>query len=415
MAFDRKKIVVVGMGYVGLPAAILLAKAGHEVIGVDVNEDVIKAVNQGVLHIDEVEFAEMIASPEVRANLHAKREAEPADVFLIAVPTPLEFPRKTADLSMVQAACEGFAPHLRPGALVVLESTVPPLTCRNVLTPIIERSGLKVGKDIHLAHCPERILPGHVFHEIVHNDRIIGGVDAASTEAARALYATFVKGELIRTDDVTAELCKLMENTYRDVNIALANELASVCESLGVDVHRAIDIANRHPRVDLLRPGIGVGGHCIAIDPWFIAEADPESSVLIPTARRINDSRPAKMAALIRKAVAGVSEPKILCLGATYKADTYDLRESPAIEIFEMLEHDGYDVRLADPLTREYPLPSLAEAAQGCDLLAVLVPHKRLIAQLTDEWDKVVTAMRRPQIVDLSGGALRPMARRERA
>jgi UDP-N-acetyl-D-mannosaminuronic acid dehydrogenase len=253
-------------------------------------------------------------------------------------------------------------------------------------------------------------LPGHVFHEIVHNDRIIGGVDAASTDAARALYATFVKGELIATDDVTAELCKLMENTYRDVNIALANELASVCESLGVDIHRAIDIANRHPRVDILRPGIGVGGHCIAIDPWFIAEADPESSVLIPTARRINDARPAKIAALIRKAVADVPEPKIVCLGATYKPDTYDLRESPAIEIFELLTHDGYDVRLVDPLTREYPLGTLADAVQGCDLLVTLVPHKRIKAQLADEWTGVVASMRRPRIVDVSGGAMRPIA-----
>jgi UDP-N-acetyl-D-mannosaminuronic acid dehydrogenase len=410
MPFERKKVAVVGMGYVGLPAAILLARAGHEVVGVDVNESVIKAVNEGVLHIDEVEFAAMMASPEVRASLRATKTLEPADAFLIAVPTPLEYPRKTADLSMVEAATESLVPHLRRGALVVLESTVPPLTCRNVMTPILERSGLKVGPDIHLAHCPERILPGHVFHEIVHNDRIIGGVDAASTEAARALYATFVKGELIATDDVTAELCKLMENTYRDVNIALANELASVCESLGVDIHRAIDIANRHPRVDILRPGIGVGGHCIAIDPWFIAEADPESSVLIPTARRINDARPAKIAALIRQAVADVAEPKIVCLGATYKPDTYDLRESPAIEIVEMLTHDGYDVRLADPLTREYPLGALAEAVKGCDLLVTLVPHKRIKAQLSDEWTAVVASMRRPRIVDVSGGAMRPIA-----
>jgi UDP-N-acetyl-D-mannosaminuronic acid dehydrogenase len=411
MASERKRIAVIGMGYVGLPAAILLARAGHEVIGVDIDDRVIKAVNEGILHIDEEEFAAMMASPEVRANLRGTKEVPVAEAYLIAVPTPLELPRKTADLSMVEAACASIVPQLRPGALVVLESTVPPLTCRKILTPILERTGLKVGRDIKLAHCPERILPGKVFHEIVHNDRIIGGVDAASIEAARALYATFVKGELISTDDVTAELCKLMENTYRDVNIALANELALVCESLGVDVHRAIDIANRHPRVDILRPGIGVGGHCIAIDPWFIAEADPESSVLIPTARRINDARPVKMASLIRKAVADVPEPRLLCLGATYKPDTYDLRESPAIEIFEILQHDGYDVRLVDPITREYPCKSLAEAAAGCDLVAVLVPHKRLKAQLAEDWERVVKSMRRPQIVDVSGGDLRALSR----
>lgn len=411
MASERKRIAVVGLGYVGLPAAILLARAGHEVIGIDIDDRVVKAVNEGVLHIDEEEFRTMIASPEVRANLRATREVPVADAYLIAVPTPLEPIRKIAELAMVRAACESLVPHLRPGVLVVLESTVPPLTCRKLMTPILERSGLKVGKDIRLAHCPERILPGRVFHEIVHNDRIIGGVDTASIEAARAIYATFVKGELIPTDDVTAELCKLMENTYRDVNIALANELALVCESLGVDVHRAIDIANRHPRVDILRPGIGVGGHCIAIDPWFITEADPESSVLIPTARRINDARPDKMASLIRKAVADTAEPKLLCLGATYKPNTYDLRESPAIEIFEILAHDGYDVRLVDPLTREYPVTSLAEAARGCDLVAVLVPHKRLKAQLGEEWDAIVKSMRRPLIVDLSGGDLRKLSR----
>jgi UDP-N-acetyl-D-mannosaminuronic acid dehydrogenase len=408
---DKKKIVILGMGYVGLPAAILLARAGHQVVGVDINEDIVKSVNQGLLHIDEEEFRAMIASPEVRANLRGTAQVEVADAYLIAVPTPLDNPRKIADLSMVRAACQSLVPHLRRGALVVLESTVPPLTCRKVITPILETSGLKVGKDILLAHCPERILPGRVFHEIVHNDRIIGGVDQASIEAARALYSTFVKGELVQTDDVTAELCKLMENTYRDVNIALANELASVCDALGVDVHRAIDIANRHPRVDLLRPGIGVGGHCIAIDPWFIAEADPESSVIIPTARRINDSRPAKMAALIRRAVADVPEPRLVCLGATYKPDTYDLRESPAIEIFHMLQRDGYDVRLVDPLTREYPCESLAEAARGCDLAVMLVPHKRLKARLAEEWDRVLSAMRRPHIVDISGGDLRVMSR----
>jgi UDP-N-acetyl-D-mannosaminuronic acid dehydrogenase len=408
---DKKKIVILGMGYVGLPAAILLARAGHQVVGVDINEEIVKSVNQGLLHIDEEEFRAMIASPEVRANLRGTAQVEVADAYLIAVPTPLEYPRKIADLSMVRAACQSLVPHLRRGALVVLESTVPPLTCRKVLTPILEASGLKVGKDILLAHCPERILPGRVFHEIVHNDRIIGGVDQASIEAACALYSTFVKGELVQTDDVTAELCKLMENTYRDVNIALANELASVCDALGVDVHRAIDIANRHPRVDLLRPGIGVGGHCIAIDPWFIAEADPESSVIIPTARRINDSRPAKMAALIRRAVSDVPEPRLVCLGATYKPDTYDLRESPAIEIFHMLQRDGYQVRLVDPLTREYPCESLAEAASGCDLAVMLVPHKRLKARLAEEWDRVLGAMRRPHIVDISGGDLRVMSR----
>ena len=409
MKFERKKIVVIGMGYVGFPAAILLAKAGHEVVGVDVNEEVVRQVNAGILHIDEQELKAILASPDVRANLRGTAAPEVADAYLIAVPTPLEDPRKTADLSMVVAACEALAPHLRKGALVVLESTVPPLTCRRVMTPILERGGLKVGKDILLAHCPERILPGNVFHEIVNNDRIIGGVDDASTAAAAALYASFVKGELIRTDDVTAELCKLTENTYRDVNIALANELAMVCATLGVNAHNVIDMANRHPRVKLLKPGIGVGGHCIPIDPWFITEVDPESSVLIAAARRINDRQPARVAQLIRRAVADVPEPRILCIGATYKADVYDLRESPAIHIVQLLKEDGYETRLVDPITREYACDDLVAAAKGCDLVAVLVPHRAVMSQLADRRLEIQRAMRRPKIVDLSGADVREL------
>jgi UDP-N-acetyl-D-mannosaminuronic acid dehydrogenase len=388
----------------------LLAKAGHEVVGVDVNEDVVRRINAGLLHIDERELQAILESPDVRQNLRGSSMPEPADAYLIAVPTPLEHPRKTADLSMVAAACEALTPHLRKGSMVVLESTVPPLTCRRVMTPILERGGLKVGKEILLAHCPERILPGNVFHEIVHNDRIIGGIDAASTEAAVALYASFVKGELFRTDDVTAELCKLMENTYRDVNIALANELAMVCASLGVDVHAAIDMANRHPRVSFLRPGIGVGGHCIPIDPWFITEADPESSVLIAAARRINDRQPARIAQLLRHRVADVAEPRILCIGATYKPDVYDLRESPALHIVDLLRSDGYDVSLVDPITREHACADVAAAAEGMDLVCVLVPHREVMTQIVLRRAEIERAMRRPRIVDVSGGEVRSIA-----
>jgi len=404
------KIVVVGTGYVGLPAAILLARAGHQVLGVDTNAAVVESLKSGRVHLDEEGLRELFALPAVRANLRASTEVEPADAFLIAVPTPLEHPRNAADLSMVEAACASILPHLQPGSLVVLESTVPPLTCRRVITPILERSGLKVGKDILLAHCPERILPGNVLHEIVHNDRIIGGVDRASTEAATAIYRSFVKGELIQTDDVTAELCKLMENTYRDVNIALANELARVASTLGVDIHRALDIANRHPRVDLLRPGIGVGGHCIPIDPWFIAEVAPGSCMLIPAARQINDAQPERIAKLVRRAVAGVVTPRILCIGATYKADTYDLRESPALEIVHLLREDGYDVRLVDPITREYPCPDIAAAAEGTDLVVVLVPHRVVMTALSSRHAEIARGMRRARIVDASKGALVDLA-----
>ena len=276
-----REIVVIGTGYVGLPAALLLARAGHSVIGVDINDNIVRAINDGILHIKEEQLQAIMDEPTVKKNLKAQSAPCAADVFLIAVPTPLDERKKVADLSMVIEVAKSLIPHLRAGNLVILESTVPPLTCRETVTPILEQSGLKVGETIHLAHCPERILPGDVFYEIVHNDRIIGAADETSRAMAAEVYASFVQGELLLTDDVTAELVKLMENTYRDVNIALANELAAVARTLEIDAGETIALANRHPRVDILKPGIGVGGHCIPIDPWFIKEVDPVNSRLI--------------------------------------------------------------------------------------------------------------------------------------
>ena len=249
---------------------------------------------------------------------------------------------------------------------MILESTVPPMTCRKMLKPLIEKTtGLSVPGDILLAHCPERILPGDIFHEIVHNDRLIGGVDAASTKAAREVYATFVKGALVETNDVAAELSKLMENTYRDVNIALANEFAAICERLGVDVLETIRLANRHPRVDILAPGIGVGGHCIPVDPWFLKEVARYDSRLISTARLINDEMPERIAAKIRRATRDVDAPKIVALGATYKRNCEDMRESPAKEVVRLLREDGFDVAHRDPLVQALAYESLAEVCLG--------------------------------------------------
>jgi UDP-N-acetyl-D-mannosaminuronic acid dehydrogenase len=252
-----------------------------------------------------------------------------------------------------------------------------------------------------LAHCPERILPGDIMHEIVHNDRIIGGFTPESTDRARAMYASFVQGALLETDDVTAELCKLMENTYRDVNIALANEFAAVSESLGVDVMRAIELANRHPRVDILKPGIGTGGHCIPIDPWFIRQVSPDNARLIDTARRINGEVPSRIAGKIRRAVAGITAPRIAAVGVTYKPDTADCRESPAIAIIDQLRGDGYDVAAYDPLAESYPWPSggLHEIARGTDCLVMLVEHRIVRQELAERGDDVLAAMRTPLIV----------------
>ncbi len=394
-----RSVCVIGTGYVGLPAALLLARTGRSVVGVDIDENVVRAVNNGVLHVDEVELQQIMDEPEVRRNLRAQTTPGPADVFLVAVPTPLDPVKKIADLQFVREAMESLVPHLRPGNLVILESTVPPLTCRRVVTPILEQSGLTVGEDVFLAHCPERILPGDVFEEIVHNDRIIGAADLRSRELASAVYADFVQGSLLHTDDVTAELCKLMENTYRDVNVALANEFAALADDLGIDALESIALANKHPRVDILRPGIGVGGHCIPIDPWFIKEVSPANARLIFTSRLVNDEIPHRVAAKIRRTVRGVQGSRIVAVGATYKPDTADLRESPAIEVVDLLREDGYQVDHIDPLVPAMQYDSLAAACRGADLLVVLVEHAAVRVELAASRAEIEAGMRTPTVL----------------
>lgn len=394
-----KKIVVIGTGYVGLPLAIMLARSGYEVIGVDIEEGVVDSINKGVLHLAEEEVRRIFQEAEVRRNLHAQKAPCEADVFIISVPTPLDEKKRVADLSQVIAGIESILPHLRPGNLVIIESTVPPLTCRETIVPLIEKTGLKIGEDIFLCHCPERILPGDVFNEIIHNDRVIGGVDSKAAEMAREIYVSFVKGNLYLTDDVTAELVKLTENTYRDVNIALANELAAVAEGLGVDVMRAIELANKHPRVDILAPGIGTGGHCIPIDPWFIKQVDPVNSRLIHTARLINDEVPYKIAAKIRNALRDIKNPRIVALGVTYKPDTYDVRNSPALKIIELLRANGYEVEAYDPLAEGHRYSSAKDVAKGADCLVILVEHQIIKEELAQKEAEIKKAMRHPLIL----------------
>lgn len=396
---DRQTIVVVGTGYVGLPAALMLAKAGHDVVGVDINENIVRAINEGVLLIKEDDLQGLLNEPAVKANLRAQGTPCEGDVFIIAVPTPVDPRKKAADMRYVDEAVESLLPYLRPGNLIIIESTIPPLTCRERVTPMIEAAtGLTVGEDVFLAHCPERILPGDIFHEIVYNDRIIGGINEKTRDLAASVYASFVKGDLYKTDDVTAELVKLMENTYRDVNIALANEFTAVAETLGIDAHQAIELANKHPRVDILSPGIGVGGHCIPIDPWFIKEVDPANSRLIFMSRLINDEMPGRVAARIRRAVRDVTGARIVAVGAAYKRDVDDPRESPALEIVKLLQEDGYDVAHYDPLIEGMEYTSLVEAVRDADLLAILVPHRVVLEELARCRTEVEAAMRRPAI-----------------
>lgn len=406
-------VCVIGTGYVGLPLCIMLARGGYQVLGVDTQERVVAGINSGECPFEEEALAAAFHEPGVRRHLRAERTPCAAETFVIAVPTPVDPRKRVADLSFIEAALTSLLPHLRPGNLVIVESTIPPLTCRDVVAPLIERRGLRVGVDVLLAHCPERILPGDIMREIVHNDRIIGGVTPQSAERARALYASFVQGALLLTDDVTAELCKLMENTYRDVNIALANEFAAVGESLGIDILRAIELANRHPRVDILAPGIGTGGHCIPIDPWFIRQVSPENAHLIETARGINSAMPARIAARIRHAVAGIAAPRIAIVGVSYKPNSADCRESPALEIVHLLREDGYDLTVHDPLAASYPWPSggLREIARATDCLVVLVEHRTVRRELAEGEEQVRAVMRTPQIMRFYQAAERPAPR----
>jgi UDP-N-acetyl-D-mannosaminuronic acid dehydrogenase len=321
-----------------------------------------------------------------------------ADVFIIAVPTPLR-EDKTADMSYVVRAAESVLPHLRPGNLVILESTSPPGTCRDLLAPILARSGLRPGENLHLAHCPERVLPGRILLELIKNDRVIGGLRPGCAERARELYARFVEGEIFLTDATTAEMVKVLENTYRDVNIALANEAALICESLGIDFAEARRFANRHPRVNVHAAGPGVGGHCISVDPWFLVERAPSAARLIRCARERNDGMPEHVAGETRRLLEDIAAPKVAVLGLAYKGDVDDIRESPAIHVVELLQAAGIAVAVHDPHVKAGPfaLQSLDGALSGADLLLLLTDHSefaRIDPAAASGW------MRTPQVYD---------------
>jgi UDP-N-acetyl-D-mannosaminuronic acid dehydrogenase len=399
LIIKNKKIIVIGTGYVGFPVAVLLARSGFKVIGVDINKNVVNAINNGILHNGEKEIEHIFKDEEVRKNLISQEIPCNGDIFIIAVPTPLDKRKKIADLSYIIDALKSIAPYLEKNNLIIIESTVPPLTCREIIKPLIEiETKLKVNEEIFIAHCPERILPGNVFHEIVKNDRIIGGMNKEASDIAKNLYSTFVSGELFITDDVTAEFCKLVENTYRDVNIALANEIDQVSETLGIDSNEVISLANKHPRVNLLRPGIGVGGHCIPIDPWFIKQIDPENTSLIFTARRINEIRPKKISKKIRMLLKNIKNPRIVILGLTYKPNTYDIRESPSLIISKDLKEDGYQVECYDPFVKGYEFNNIIDIVNGKDCLVILVEHDIIKDELDKNINKIKSNMNTPII-----------------
>ncbi|HYN23186.1 MAG TPA: nucleotide sugar dehydrogenase [Thermoanaerobaculia bacterium] len=402
-----RSVAVIGAGYVGLPLCLHLAKAGLEVTAVDVDEQVVREINERRAKIEEKEdFESFFEDPDVQANLQAQTVPVEADAFIIAVPTPVDHATKAPDLGAVVAATESILPFLRRGNLVVVESTIPPLTTENVVQPILERNGLRVGTDLLLAHCPERVLPGNIMAEAVFNARIVGGVDQRSSRRAAELLNSFVKGRLLLTDARTAEFVKLIENSYRDVNVAFANQVAVLCERLGIDAGEAIELANHHPRVDILKPGIGVGGHCIPVDPWFLVAASPDLSGLLCAARQLNDSMPARTADKICAAVEGVEGARVVCLGATYKPNVRDLRESPAMEVFGILQSRGLDVALYDPLISSLTCDSVLAVARGADALAILVPHDLIVTEIRYRKHEILRAMRTPNLLAFTPGAL---------
>ncbi len=391
-----QSICVLGLGYIGLPTASVIAANGVKVIGVDVQQSVVDKINRGEIHIIEPDLDAVTARVVQRGALRAATEPQEADAFIIAVPTP--FHNNTADLSFVFAAAESLAPKLRQGNLVILESTSPPGTTEMLIEKMAARrpdlrfpGNGATETDISVAYCPERVLPGRVLTELVENDRIIGGITGECSERAAALYRIFCKGELLVTDSRTAEMCKLTENSFRDVNIAFANELSLVCDKLKINVWELIRLANHHPRVKILQPGPGVGGHCIAVDPWFIVEAAPEQTLLIRTAREINDNKPNWVLDKVKMAIGSHrgGRPRIAVLGLSFKPDVDDLRESPALHVATMLgDLDNSQLLISEPYIDALPnelagrsnvtlVSDETSAVTEADIVLMLVNHRR--------------------------------------
>ncbi len=398
---------MVGLGYIGLPTAALLANNGYQVVGVDLNTHAVETINQGQIHIVEPDLDGFVRSAVSAGNLKAFTTAQAGDVYIICVPTPFHegegIPQPNIDY--VLAATRSIAGFVKAGDLVILESTSPVGTTQQ-MAEVLKTEGVDISQ-IHMAYCPERVLPGKIMTELVENDRVVGGLTPAATEAVSSFYRSFVRGGVLETDAKTAEMCKLTENSFRDVNIAFANELSLICAKEGINVWNLIQLANRHPRVNILQPGAGVGGHCIAVDPWFIVARDVENSRLIRTAREINNYKTDWAIDQIKIAVADVSartgrKPKVACLGLAFKPDIDDLRESPALQIAQSLLAQGYDVVAVEPNIdshEHFTLLTLKDALETADVFAVLVKHKGLL----DESVKMALTLNKRSVLDFCG------------
>lgn len=371
------KAVVVGIGYIGLPTSAVLAEHGVEVLGVDVNTEVVEALNRAELTIEEPGLPELVKKVVASGKLRASLEPEKADAFIIAVPTPMN-EDKSPNMDYVREATRAVLPYLEKGNMLILESTSPPLTVTDILAPMVEERGLVIGEDIYLAHSPERVIPGQVLKELISNDRIIGGYDPISAQKVADFYKIFVRGEIYQTDSTTAEMCKLTENTFRGMNIAIANQLALISEKLGMNVWELIELANKHPRVNILQPGPGVGGHCIAIDPWFIVDGAGDMAGLIRSSMELNESMPYRQFEKIRTLLGTLKGKKITFLGMSFKPDIDDYRESPVLKIIDLLEEiDGLELSVFDPHIKHYKYLAShpEEAFRDSDLIILAVQH----------------------------------------
>ncbi len=382
--YNRPNVVMMGLGYIGLPTAALMASRGYHVLGVDINPEVVNTINRGEIHIVEPDLEGLVKKMTEEGRLKAATEPASSEVFMIAVPTPVT-DQKAADLKYVESATRMIIPHLQAGNLVIIESTSPVGTTEKMLTLIeAERPELK-GK-IHMAYCPERVLPGKILYELTHNSRAIGGIDEISTQKAMNFYARFVDGELYPTNARTAEMVKLVENASRDVQIAFANELSLIADKAGIDVWELIELANKHPRVNILRPGTGVGGHCIAVDPWFIVSDFSDEARLIKTAREVNTYKTLWVIEKIKNTARAFEnlngkKPTIAAMGLAFKPDIDDLRESPSLFIAEYLHNEGHDILAVEPNLKQQSLDGLSlydykNAIEQADIIAFLVAHK---------------------------------------
>ncbi len=377
----NKRISVIGLGYIGLPTSIVLANTGHKVIGVDNNLNVINKCKNGELHIVEPGLEAFFKKALDSKNLEFSTNITESDIYIICVPTPFMISsqgERKPDLSYIKNVANSISKVVRDNDCIILESTSPVGTTQRIQEIILENTN----KKLHFAYCPERVLPGNIMQEIVENDRIVGGLDSKSTEKAVELYKTFVSGNIFKTDSKTAELSKLIENSYRDVNIAFANEISIYSEKKGIDTYEVIKLANKHPRVNIMSPGVGVGGHCIAVDPWFLVSDDSENTKLIRTAREINDSKTLWAFKKIKEKLDGIIKPKVAIFGLAYKPDIDDLRESPSMRLAKILSKD-YEVFGVEPNVSsndEVELISIDKAFTDCDFAVICVPHKEFLS-----------------------------------